>query len=237
MALELVSCQGYEQFYDKAVRHIVDELSDVLEKRGRASLFLCGGTTPAPVYDILSGISLDWSNTQIGLVDERWVDEYDPGSNAALVRRHLIAGQAKFAPFTPMKTSAQTALDGQPETEAAYSKLMDINSLAVLGMGPDGHIGAWFPKAVGLGQVLDPKNTNHVQAITAWPSSVTGLYLERITLTLSALSKCKSILLLITGENKRSVIEDALANANPDLPVTHLIKAARERLTILYTAG
>jgi len=237
MALELTVCKNYDEFYDKAVRHIVAELTGVLKAQKQASLFLCGGTTPAPVYDSLSSISLDWSNINIGLVDERWVDEHDPGSNAALVRKHMLTGHAKFAPFTPMKTSAQTALDGQSETEAAYSKLIDINSLAVLGMGPDGHIGAWFPKADVLDQALDPKNTNHVQAITARPSSVTGLYLERITLTLSALSKCKSILLLITGENKRAVIEDALVNANPDLPVTHLIKAARNRLTILYTAG
>lgn len=223
--------------HDVAVHKISSHIRCEHEKHGVANLLLSGGSTPGPVYQNLSKMDLDWKNVNIGLADERWVHEDDSGSNAALIRRTLLQKKAKAANFIPMKTDDQTAKSGQDHVNAAYAKLITKNSLAVLGMGTDGHICSWFPQSVGLNRAVDPNNKNRVQAIGAKKSIVTGDYLERMTLTLSALSTCTSILLLITGDEKRNVIKRAFENNNTDLPISHLIhKVDPGCLTILHAA-
>jgi len=62
--------------------------------RGSASLVLAGGRTPVPLFHALRELELDWSRIGVTLTDERWVPEDQAGSNAALVRRELLAGRA-----------------------------------------------------------------------------------------------------------------------------------------------
>ena len=79
---------------------------------------------------------------------------------------------------------------------------------------------------------------NKVQAIQAIPSNVTGAYLERISLTLSALQTFNEILLLISGEQKKSILEWAIAFKSTHLPVSHLLAMANAQannpLTIFH---
>ena len=200
-----------------------------------ASLFLSGGSTPGPVYEALSKLDLPWDSVDVGLVDERWVDESDKGSNAALIRRTLLQGKGKVANFIPMKTADPSPQAGQSPIALMYKSLISTQSLAVLGMGTDGHICSWFPNSQGLDKAVDPKNKRYVQAITANKSKITGDYLDRMTLTLSALNKCKAVLLLISGDEKKRVFEDALNGA--DYPVSHLLKHSdNDRLTVLHAA-
>jgi len=208
--------------------------SHILENNGRAGLLLSGGSTPGPIYEMLSTLTLPWQNVDVGLVDERWVDETDKGSNAALIRRTLLQSKAKPAHFIPMKTSDRTSQDGQVSVETNYRTLIGADSLAIIGMGTDGHVCSWFPKSEGLDAAVDPTNKNVVQAITADKSAVTGDYLERMTLTLSALKQCKSVVLLMNGEEKREVLETAMNKPDADLPICHLLTL--ENLTILHAA-
>lgn len=200
----------------------------------KANLLLSGGSTPGPIYEVLSELGLPWKDVAVGLVDERWVGENDNGSNAALIRKTLMQGKAKAAQFIPMKTVHASPQDGQQNIEAQYKNLISGKSLAVLGMGTDGHVCSWFPQSYGLDAAIDPVNKNVVQAITANKSKVTGDYLERMTLTLSALKQCRSVLLLITGAEKREVLETAMNNQSSNLPVAHLLKL--KNLTILHAA-
>lgn len=204
-------------------------------RAGKASsLFLSGGSTPGPVYEALSHESLPWEQVKIGLVDERWVDETSAGSNAVLIRKTLLQNQAKSADFTPMKTTHKTPQDGQASVEQNYKPLLEARGLAILGMGTDGHVCSWFPNSDGLKGAINPKGRKAVQAIRAHKSKVTGEYLDRMTLTRAALTRCQSVLLLITGEEKLAVLNAALTGQNPDLPVTHLFGLSPESFTIFY---
>ena len=206
----------------------------ILENHNSSHLFLSGGSTPGPIYEKLSRLELPWKNVEVGLVDERWLSEDNPGSNASLIRRTLLQGQAKGAKFIPMKTSHSTPEGGQNTVEAAYATHVTSKSFAVLGMGTDGHVCSWFPQSTGLNEALDPANEKVVQAIRAKKSSVTGDYLERMTLTWSALKQCHTVLLLITGQEKQQVLQEAMNNTASDLPVSHLLPL--KNLTILHAA-
>lgn len=232
-APNIVSYEDKSRFEQAVIIYLCDRLDKATENNGKTTLFLSGGSTPGPMYKRMSRQKLKWSRIAIAQVDDRWVGLKDPGSNAALLHKTILRNKAQHAKFVRMKSRHHTALAGQDAVNALYSKLPMKNSLAVLGMGGDGHVCSWFPNAQGLAAAIDPANDNLVQAITAKRSKVTGPYLERMTLTLSALRQCGSLLLLITGAEKRKVLEHAIADPSSNLPVAHLMRSCKERLTVL----
>jgi len=139
-----------------------------------------------------------------------------------------------------MKTVHKTPEQGQKPVEDKYHPLFKASSIAVLGMGLDGHICSWFSGAAGFDQAINPDNSAFVQAITAKPSKATGVYLERMTLTLSALEHCDKILLLITGPEKKWMLEAAMQSNGKVLPVSYLLNMVNNKpnnpLTILHAA-
>jgi 6-phosphogluconolactonase len=201
-----------------------DVLSEALSKHGVATLLVSGGSTPAPLYEALSKTELNWKKIKVALVDERWVDNDHSASNEALVKRSLLINNAKAAEFIGMKTSAITALAGQAETEANYRRLPQPFSLAIVGMGPDGHTASLFPHAKGLAQAIQIDNENLTAAINATQSEVTGPNTERLTLTLSALMKTDRLVILFTGEDKLTVFNAAQKPGSiEDMPIRALL--------------
>jgi len=69
-------------------------LREALSTRGSASLMVSGGSSPKPLYAQLSQSDLDWSKVTVSLVDERWVDPGQAGSNEDFIRENLIQNKA-----------------------------------------------------------------------------------------------------------------------------------------------
>ncbi len=201
-----------------------DVISEALSKHGVATLLVSGGTTPAPLYEALSKTDLNWKKIKIALVDERWVDQDHSASNEALIRRSLLINNAKNAEFIGMKTPAKTAAAGQNETEERYGKLPQPFSLAIVGMGNDGHTTSLFPHADGLAEALNPDSDKLTVAINAKQSEVTGPNTERLSLSLSALMKTERLIILFTGEDKLAVFSAAQKpGPTEDMPIRALI--------------
>lgn len=210
--------------FNTLVAECQDVLAEAISKHGSASLLVSGGTTPGPLYEALSKTDLNWKKIKVALVDERWVDTNNSASNEALIRRTLLTNNAKVAEFIGMKTSASTAAKAQSEVEQRYAALPQPFSLAIVGMGPDGHTASWFPKAQGLKEALQPDNPKLITAINAQPSEVTGTNTERMSLTLSALMKCERVIVLFTGEDRLEVFNVAQRTGyNEDLPISALV--------------
>lgn len=225
---------GVDALHDAATKFIAEHLRDALARQGEAEIFLSGGSTPKKIYQNLSQEVLDWNRVTVGQVDERWVGLDDPGSNGAMIKHTLLKNEARSATFLRMKSRHITARRGCVALEKTYSTFDMTNSLAVLGMGTDGHIAGWFPESDGLSEALDINRMNRIAAIHPIQSDVTGPYLERITLTLSALSNCSQLLLLTTGAVKEKVLSQALKTQSDTLPISHLLKVAGDRLTLMH---
>ena len=210
-------------------------LVEALENRGRASLLVSGGSTPKRLYQELSKEDLAWPNVDIALVDERWVHPNHPASNQAFINQHLLQNQAASAHFIAMKTHHNEAADGLASCEKHYQSLTKPFDMTLLGMGNDGHTASLFPSAQGLDRALDDGNSQLCASISALPSDVTGEWTERMTLSLYGLMQSRQLHLLITGQQKLDVYQQALVNDDFNLmPVSAVLKQSKVPVQVYW---
>lgn len=220
------SIPGLEVFPDRQslMAAVADAIAQALrqacERRGGACAALSGGVTPVPAYAQLDAKRLDWTRITFLLVDERCVPLDHPASNEAMLRRTLASALAGGAQLRPMYAAPQAPADAAANADKAYSSAaIDI---AVMGMGSDTHTASWFPGAAGLADALAPDSARTVAAVHA----ATGAFgtPDRLTLTRAALRRAGQILLLITGEEKRQTLEQAIGQNPQDAPVAALFE-------------
>ncbi len=222
-----------ETMMDAVYQVVLSDLDEALRQRAAATLLLSGGSTPAPLYRRLARAELDWPGIDVALVDERWVDAEDAASNERLVRETLLHGAAAGARFTGMKNNHPTPFSGEAECNLAYAKLKTPFDLCLLGMGPDGHTASLFPGADGLEDALNKKLL--CAAIRARRSEVTGDNLERMTMTPWGLRQSRRLILLISGEQKWRIYEEARqSGASAQLPVSWLIDQSAAPLDVYW---
>ena len=88
MTLEFVEYPDRELMALSLASKLAGQLAQHLRTNDRASFCVPGGSTPAPVFNSLSGSELDWSRVTVFLNDERWVDRDHNRSNTRLLHRH-----------------------------------------------------------------------------------------------------------------------------------------------------
>lgn len=218
---EIEEFDSREALTREAHRACLRALQDAVAS-GRASMACSGGSTPVPLYEALSGeASLPWERVTVTLADERDAPGGSEDRNDRLVRASLLRGPARHASFVP--------LAGRDRLDGALFPL----SVAVMGMGEDGHTASWFPGCGGLAAALEGDERAVIRTVPD-PLPENAPY-ERFTLTRAAITNAGLILLLVTGEAKRAVLEEAMRHGQVEtMPVRALVHAREARLRIMY---
>ncbi len=199
----------------------------------RARIALSGGASPAPAYTKFASLTLDWSRVDIALVDDRWVDLDDAGSNEAMVIKAFEA--AKGVTIFGMKTPHVTPFEGEATLEPIYAALRPFD-VVVLGMGPDAHTASWFPGSSQLMDCLDKNAAHTVIGVDASAAPVSGAYPLRMTMTLPAIKEAEQVILLLFGDDKKQVLTRALDTPAMNAPITAAIDACGERLVVFWAS-
>jgi 6-phosphogluconolactonase len=201
--------------------HVADVLASDLQNslmtHDRASFAVPGGTTPGPIFDILSGIHLDWNRVDVMLTDERWVPEDHEMSNTKLLRERLLTGHASPAGLVPFYRAGLTAAQGASQAAPTLSAYMPL-SVLVLGMGADMHTASLFPGATGLADAMD------AHAPLLCPIEVSGQEFARVTLPAHALKGALSTHLVIYGDEKREAFERARHLPANEAPIAAVLQ-------------
>ena len=184
--------------------------ADGFARDGRAVLALAGGRTPWPVYERLARAALDWSRVTVVPTDERCVPHGHEASN-------LRGLQAAFAAADGIRVEALTVPDGDCDASERHARdllsgLRRRFDAVVLGMGTDGHTASLFPGAARLARGFDP--ALDACRIDPDPLPPDAPY-PRISLCVRRLLRTRALHLVITGEEKRAVLEAALADPDP----------------------
>ncbi len=191
---------------------------DIIQAAPEGSSFaLAGGSTPAPIYQRLDDLLAQTSQPypiKLVATDERWVGDADQQSNEGLFRRCLQkSAENKNWQLVSLKNAsnspevATAAIDDRLQTQ-----LPQAFSAVLLGMGADGHIASLFPGA--------PTQHDNLTCLAAVHPQTRQ---SRMSLSLPRLLDTQRIWLVITGAEKRQVLEHATQN---NLPVAALLREA-----------
>jgi len=209
---------------------IEDVLRVQIAVRGEASMAVSGGTTPIALFNRLAQIDLPWSQVIVSLVDERWVDESHPDSNAALVRRELICDYASTARLVSMKICVPDAFAAEKKLDRLLAASILPLDLVLLGMGNDGHTASLFPHAQGLAGALNTADPALCRAIRPH-----NLPIARMSLSLRTLLNAGHRMLYILGESKLQTLRTALQPGSvSDMPVRAVLHADNSHTEIFY---
>lgn len=195
---------------------ILSQLAAGIRLRGRATLVLSGGSTPAPLYEYLSQQAFAWEKVTITLTDERWVPSHDARSNQAMLVKTLLVNQASAATFLSFVDGAKDAQDAAYRVSQTLSQDDAPFDYVLLGMGLDGHTASLFPDAPELAEALAPEAGVHCCVLQPESSEV-----PRLSLTLPRLLRAERLGLLIRGDDKWVCYEQAYCGARVEsMPVS-----------------
>lgn len=198
---------------------IASDLRNALLVQDKVSLAVAGGTTPGPVFDLLSATDLDWGRVHVMLSDERWVPEGHAQSNTSLIKARLLTDKAAAAHFVPFYRDGMSPADGCAAVAPTLADHIPL-SVLMLGMGDDMHTASLFPGSDGLAAALAP------DAPLLCPVHIDGQDIARVTLPAHALSTAVATHLLITGDAKRNAFERAQGQPAEVAPVTTALEGA-----------
>jgi 6-phosphogluconolactonase len=218
------------EFTDKAQlnegfgRKIVEILELAISDHGKASIAVSGGSTPKPLFAFLSTQSLAWDKVNITLVDDRWLDDSHKDSNEKLVKENLLVNKASAANFVSLKTSDDNAIDAETTISERIDAVADGFDVLILGMGEDGHTASLFPCSEQIKEGL-----NLERAFSAIATQPTTAPYQRMSMSLAKIIKAKNVFLHLTGDTKKQVLNQAIANHTS---LEKPIKAVCENTTV-----
>jgi len=182
---------------------IVSHLREAITQRGKASLVVSGGSTPAPLFELLANTEIDWAQVTILLADERWVASDHPDSNEGLLQRTLLQGHASQATFVSLISAFPDEELTLREVNVALEEI-DCFDVVILGMGNDGHTASLFPCSAELKEGL----TTAAAALIVQPTTAPH---QRISLSAQRLKKTKLGFVHTVGADKAATYEAAVA--------------------------
>lgn len=199
-------------------------------------VILAGGSTPRHAYEIAAERSPEsWAGAKLWFGDDRCVPADDPLSNFRMVREALLDPLEK-AGFEVGYCRRILGERGPDEAALEYERELEHIGggpgairfeLALVGIGPDGHICSMFPGQESLEE--------RARLALAVPEAGVEPFVPRVTLTFPALNRTKRVIVLATGSAKADIVATAFADdapASTEVPAS-LLREHVEHVTVL----
>ncbi|HTL12920.1 MAG TPA: 6-phosphogluconolactonase [Bdellovibrionota bacterium] len=200
---------------------------DQIEKLDARSMFLPAGNTPVTLYSLWQANPPEYlRRVRLTQLDEVW----DKGKGPLPVERGGGPDEAaRAAPGRFHQFFERVLPFYAPRIQAPGAKTRQGADLAVLGLGPNGHIAFHEPG-------LEP--TFRQGEVQLSKATCRGLGLEHphwaVTYGIGAFMECRALLLMVSGEGKGEAVA-ALGRGDPRYPVGHL--RHHPDLTVLLGPG
>ena len=203
-------------------------IESALDARGNAMLALPGGSTPGPIYARLAKNGLNWKKVTIVPGDERLVPMDNELSNVRALAKVFLPLGARVIPVTG------DIKDYKLAGNSADARLADLPwppDLVWLGMGSDGHTASIFA-GPDLDNALAAPKARRMVGVMPDPLPPEAP-VARVTLTRSAILSARTLMIAITGQAKRDLLERAIEDGpSSTLPIGRVLAEAEQPIDI-----
>jgi 6-phosphogluconolactonase len=217
-----------EEMADAVAGDVGFIVESALDARSAALIALPGGATPAPIYPRLAARKLKWKQVTVIPTDDRLVAVDHELSNARALAKAFLPVGARVLPIaTPLD-------DHRAAGNAADARLQDLPwppDLVWLGVGKDGHTASIFPGPDLQNALEAPKARRAVGVLPEpMPSEAS---VARVTLTRAAILSARTLLITVTGDEKRELLEQAIADGHSSkLPIGRVLAEAEQPIDV-----
>jgi 6-phosphogluconolactonase len=201
-----------------------------VERKGRFSVALSGGTTPRRLYSLLGAAPfrerIIWKKVHLFWADERCVPAHHTESNYRLVADTLLRR-------VDVPKGQVHRIRGEAEPERAAREYEEdirrffgpepvpVFDLVLLGAGEDGHTASLLPGSPALRETK-----RLVVPVHREPPSP-----SRVTLTLPVLNHASHVLFLASGHAKAAVVHEIVEDGNPKQYPAGLVRPVNGTVT------
>ncbi len=181
---------------------------DAIDLKGKFTVALSGGNTPAAMYKLLTDDfycqQIDWKKCYFFWGDERCVPLNDKDNNAFNAKNIFLDKVP-----VPKKNIFVIPVDESPVNAAIYYEATikiffktdkPVFDLILLGMGDNGHTASLFPRTSIL----------HEQKALVKEVHVDEIKMDRVSFTASLINNAKHILFLVAGKGKEDMLKKVL---------------------------
>jgi 6-phosphogluconolactonase len=201
-----------------------------LDHQPRVACAVPGGSVATVVFPALAQLQLPWNRIDLVLADERFVPGSSADSNARGVEVHLLArisGELPRLHVMPTDREPESAARHAADALCAVAGTPPVLDLAMLGIGPDGHVASLFP---GRDDWL--RRPDWVIAVHDAPKPPP----TRLSLGLAALAAARAVWFIAFGAEKAAAVAAAQDPAST-LPVAIVARHSRETRWFLDAAA
>jgi len=208
---------------DSLAEYILKAQRESIDKRGRFTVAITGGSLPKTLTALISKSGVRWDKWHVFYADERVVPLDHEDSN------HRLASELLFSkvsiPPKNIHTIDVSLLDDLEELSDAYEKELirefaqrdsarfPVFDLILLGVGPDGHTASLLP-----GHELLSENDRWVAYIEDSPKPPP----RRVTFTYPVINHAARVAFVATGANKVKILQDILDTPELGLPAARV---------------